>query len=71
MYSSTNPQIAKVEKLVQVDNIGVATVDLANVKSACLILLSTWQETLRYVHIGIGARVVMEDIKLDNKYLLK
>lgn len=62
---------AEVERLAQVDDNGVHTVDLANVKSLCPILLSTWQETLRYVHIGIAARVVMEDIMFDKKYLLK
>ncbi|KAI1410223.1 cytochrome P450 [Hypoxylon sp. FL1857] len=61
----------EVEQLVQVDDNGVRTIDLAKVKSSCPILLSTWQETLRYVHIGIGARVVMKDIMFDNKYLLK
>ncbi|KAK8079458.1 cytochrome P450 [Apiospora hydei] len=55
------------EQLVQADG----DVDLAKVKSACPVLLSTWQETLRYMHIGISARVVMEDVILDNQYLLK
>ncbi|KAI2615544.1 cytochrome P450 [Hypoxylon sp. NC1633] len=41
------------------------------IKSSCPVLLSTWQETLRYVHIGIAARVVMEDMMFDNKYWLK
>ncbi|KAK7987376.1 hypothetical protein PG989_007691 [Apiospora arundinis] len=58
------------EQLVQVDGDGRRHVDLANVKSLCPILLSTWQETLRYEHIGIAARVVMQDVVLD-KYLLK
>ena len=62
---------AEVETLVQVDDNDVHTVDLANVKTLCPVLLSTWQETLRYVHIGIAGRVVMEDIMFDNKYLLK
>lgn len=61
----------EVEKLVQQDDDSVFTIDLAKVKSSCPILLSTWQETLRYMHIGITARVVMEDTMLDNKYLLK
>ncbi|KAK7957270.1 uncharacterized protein PG986_006492 [Apiospora aurea] len=55
------------EQLVQADG----DVDLAKVKTACPVLLSTWQETLRYIHIGIAARVVMEDVILDNQYLLK
>ncbi|KAI2466902.1 cytochrome P450 [Annulohypoxylon bovei var. microspora] len=62
---------AEVEQLVQRDDNDTCTVDLAKVKSACPILFSTWQETLRYVHIGISARLVMEDVMFDNKYLLK
>lgn len=62
---------AEIEQLVQVDDNDIHTVDLAKVKSLCHILLSTWQETLRYVHIGVSARVVMKDIMFDNKYLLK
>jgi len=61
----------EVEKLIQVDDNDVHTVDLAKVKTLCPVLLSTWQETLRYTHVGIAARVVMEDIMFDNKYLLK
>ena len=61
----------EVQRLVQVDDHDFYTVDLAKTKSSCPVLLSTWQETLRYVHIGIAARVVMEDIMFDNKYLLK
>jgi cytochrome P450 len=60
----------EVEELVVVNSEGFATIDLAKVKSSCPILFSTWQETLRYVHIGITARVVVEDTILD-KYLLK
>ncbi|KAI1323903.1 cytochrome P450 [Xylariaceae sp. FL0255] len=72
----SNPHILKecqqeVDGLVQMDQHGVNTVDLAHVKSSCPVLLSTWQETLRYNHIGVSARVVMRDFILDNKYLLK
>ena len=59
----------EVERLMQVDGDG-RHVDLANVKTLCPVLLSTWQETLRYEHVGISARVVMQDITID-KYLLK
>ncbi|VUC35731.1 unnamed protein product [Clonostachys rosea] len=61
---------AEVEKLVKIEN-GQRTVDLAQVRLSCPTLLSTWQETLRYEHIGIAARVVMKDVMLDNTYLLK
>ncbi|TAQ91216.1 hypothetical protein B7494_g441 [Chlorociboria aeruginascens] len=61
----------EVEQLAQVDSDGIPTVDLAKVKFSCPVLLSTWQETLRYVHVGIAARVVMEDTILNSRYLLK
>lgn len=61
----------EVQQLVQIHEDGRNTVNLAKVKSSCRILLSTWQETLRYMHIDVAARVVVEDTMLDNKYLLK
>ncbi|KAI9167951.1 Cytochrome P450 monooxygenase nodJ [Paramyrothecium foliicola] len=75
-YIYSNPTILselreELEKLVKVNADGVSTIDLAQIKTSTPILLSTWQETLRYVHIGISARVVMEDVLLDNRYLLK
>ena len=60
----------EVEQLVHVDSDGFHNADLANV-NACPVLLSTWQGTLRYVHVGVSARVVMGDTMLDSKYLLK
>ncbi|OJD13380.1 hypothetical protein ACJ73_09208 [Blastomyces percursus] len=62
---------AEAEQLVQLDDNGVQTIDLAKIRASCPVLFSTWQEILRYMHIGIGARVVVEDTILDNKYLLK
>jgi hypothetical protein len=53
------------------DKDGVCTVNLTHIMSSCPVLFSTWQETLRYMHIGVSARVVMEDTLLDHKYLLK
>ncbi|KAK8060982.1 hypothetical protein PG996_010912 [Apiospora saccharicola] len=63
----------EVAQLVRIDdNDGSRSIDLAKVKSSCPVLLSTWQETLRYVHINIAARVVMNDTTLeDGKWLLK
>lgn len=61
----------EVEQLVRVGGDGVCAVDVAQVRSSCPTLLSTWQETLRHEHIGISARVVMEDTMLDGRYLLR
>ncbi|KAH7324461.1 cytochrome P450 [Stachybotrys elegans] len=58
-------------EMAHVDENGVSTIDMAKIKTSAPILNSTWQEMLRYVHIGISARLVMEDVMLDNKYLLK
>lgn len=40
-------------------------------RAFCPILVSTWREVLRYHHVGIAARVVMEDTFLDQYFLKK
>lgn len=49
----------------------ICTIDLADVKGSCPILLSTFKEMLRYNAIGVSARIAIEDHMLDNKYLIK
>ncbi|TVY84384.1 Cholesterol 7-alpha-monooxygenase [Lachnellula suecica] len=58
-------------KLVQTSSDGLCTIDLANVRTACPILVSTWQEVLRFHGTSISARVVQEDIVIDDQYFLK
>lgn len=50
---------------------GTCTIDLADVKGSCPILLSTFKEMFRYNSVGVSARIAMEDHMLDNKYLIK
>ncbi|KAI1645029.1 cytochrome P450 [Daldinia loculata] len=57
------------EHVKEVD--GICTIDLADVKGSCPILLSTFKEMFRYNAIGVSARIAMEDHMLDNKYLIK
>ncbi|POS77356.1 hypothetical protein DHEL01_v204259 [Diaporthe helianthi] len=58
--------------LVQTSSDGMShTIDLAKVRTSCPILVSTWQEVLRFHGTSISARVVQEDTVIDNKYLLK
>ena len=45
--------------------------DVAALKSNCPLLLSVFQETQRVRHIHAAIRKVMQDILLDDKYLLK
>jgi cytochrome P450 len=59
------------EGLVQKGPDGVCTIDIAQIKTACPILASTFQEVLRYHGISISARVVMEDVLIDGQYLFK
>ena len=62
----------EVSQMVQTSPDGrVCTVDLSHLKTACPVLVSTWQETLRYEHTGISARVLAEDHLLDDRYLLR
>lgn len=65
-------EVTRLVRTGEDDTDGTRSIDLAKVKSCCPVLLSTWQETLRYVHINIAARVVMDDTTLDSgKWLLK
>lgn len=53
------------------DEGGMCAVDISRVKSSCPILLSTFQEVMRFHGIGMSARTVLEDTTLDNRFLLK
>ncbi|KAF3013528.1 hypothetical protein E8E14_009104 [Neopestalotiopsis sp. 37M] len=61
----------EVAKLVTTDSQGVCTIDLAQVRTSCPILVSTWQEVLRFHGISIAARVIKEDTLVDDQYLLR
>lgn len=51
---------------------GTRTLDLARVKSACPVLLSTLNEVYRYYGVAtVLVRQVVEDHMLNNVYLLK
>lgn len=47
------------------------SVDLKSLKQHCPLLISTFQETLRYCSIGTSVRQVMEDTVLDGQWLLR
>lgn len=72
----SNPHILKdckreLEAAVQQGD-NLHTLDLSVVISSCPILLSTFQEVLRYRGVGtLIIRQVVKDHYLDNKYLLK
>ncbi|KAF7950961.1 uncharacterized protein EAE97_002513 [Botrytis byssoidea] len=51
--------------------ITIRTIDMTRVKVDCPILVSTLQEVLRVQTIGMSTRMVMKDLLLDGKYLLK
>lgn len=59
------------ESLVHIRADGVRTINLSQVLTSCPILVSTWQETLRFYGTSISARVIQEDTMVDNEFLLK
>ncbi len=63
--------LVKDEPADPTDNKPISTIDLGAIKDACPILLSTFQETLRYRAVNPGPRVLVEDVLLDNRILLK
>ncbi|KAH7316967.1 cytochrome P450 [Stachybotrys elegans] len=61
----------EVQELVEVGPDESRTINLAQVRTSCPILVSTWQETLRFYGISISARIIQEDTMVDNDFLLK
>jgi cytochrome P450 len=55
------------------DEVGntVHSIDLAAIRTSCPILMSTFQETMRFRAVNPGPRVLIEDVRLDDRYLLK
>ncbi|KAI1073420.1 cytochrome P450 [Whalleya microplaca] len=49
----------------------VSSIDLAQIRRSCPILLSMFQETLRYRTVTPGARILLEDVVLDGMLLKK
>jgi cytochrome P450 len=47
------------------------SIDLAAIQTSCPILMSTFQETMRFRAVNPGPRVLLEDVRLDDRYLLK
>ncbi|KAK3942882.1 25-hydroxycholesterol 7-alpha-hydroxylase [Diplogelasinospora grovesii] len=50
---------------------GICSIDLASIRTACPILLSTYEEMLRYRAVSASVRMVLEDVMLDGRFLLK
>lgn len=50
---------------------GVNCLDLATIRTSCPILLSTFQETLRFRAVNSGPRVILEEVLLNDHTLLK
>lgn len=50
---------------------GHCTIDLADIRNQCPILLSTFKETMRYRSLGTQVRICLEDQVLNGRYLLK
>ncbi|KAI1746708.1 cytochrome P450 [Xylaria castorea] len=62
----------ELEALVQDEEGGtVSSLNLASVRTSCPVLLSTFQETLRYRSVMAGPRAVLEDVHIDGRFLLK
>ncbi|KFA54643.1 hypothetical protein S40293_02254 [Stachybotrys chartarum IBT 40293] len=70
----SSPQVLKdirdeLDELVQTEG-DAHTIDLGSLHSSCPVLLSTFQETLRFRSITSGPRVLLEDVVIGG-YLLK
>lgn len=53
------------------DNGVLHSIDLAAIRESCPILMSTFQEMMRFRAVNPGPRVLLEDVNLDGRYVLK
>ncbi|MCJ1381605.1 hypothetical protein MMC17_004716 [Xylographa soralifera] len=53
------------------DGVLVRSIDITTLKRNCPLLISVFQETLRYRSVSTSVRQVMEDTVLDGQWLLK
>ncbi|KAI1849101.1 hypothetical protein JX266_005062 [Neoarthrinium moseri] len=53
------------------DNGTVHSIDLAGIRTSRPILMSTFQETMHFRAVNPGPRVLLEDVDLGGRYLLK
>jgi cytochrome P450 len=52
------------------DGVQVKNLDIAVVRNECPLLVSTFEETLRYVSASTSTMIIHEDVWLDDRYLL-
>ncbi|KAI0439828.1 cytochrome P450 [Xylaria telfairii] len=57
--------------LVEESDDGRYSINVATIRTACPILLSTFKETMRHRAIGTSVRMCLEDHLLDGRYLFK
>ncbi|KAI1395821.1 cytochrome P450 [Hypoxylon fuscum] len=62
---------ALIREIVNEDKSIISSIDLANIRTSCPVLLSTFQETLRYRTVAPGPRVLLDDVLLDGQILLR
>ncbi|KAK8042437.1 hypothetical protein PG994_012920 [Apiospora phragmitis] len=61
----------ELSETVHEDEDGLCHVDMAHLLASCPVLLSTFQETMRYRAVNPGPRVILEDVVLNDGTLLK
>lgn len=70
LLSEIRKEIDGCTKTANENGTNVKTIDVTTLKEACPLLLSSYQEVLRYSSMGTSVREVMEDTYLD-QWLLK
>lgn len=65
-------ELSAVVQETQQDGVDISSIDLASIgDGSCPVLMSTFQEVLHHRSIGINVRKLLEDVLLDDKYLLR
>ncbi|CZR63469.1 related to cytochrome P450 oxidoreductase [Phialocephala subalpina] len=71
LVTSLRNEVAKITSRKTRDGVEVVTLDISKLQSHCPLLTACFHETLRLNKTGASVRTVLNDVTLENQYLLK
>lgn len=71
LVTSLRKEVSEIVRRKTRDGIEVVTLDITLLQSNCPLLTACFQETLRLTKTGASVRTILEDVMLDDQYLLK
>jgi cytochrome P450 len=71
LVDSLRKEVSKIVTRKTRDGNEIMMLNISKLQSDCPLLTACFHETLRLIKTGASVRTILEDVKLDGKYLLK